>query len=96
MLFIKLAETVAERYGHLDTTPMLAVKKHVYRDNMVVIEKRINPPEIEVETRDGHKILFLRGINVLHYDESPRIYDHLVRLCPELLLDVMAENHEAT
>ena len=94
MVFIRLVDTVVEAHGLIDTTPSLGVSKRHYRDGVVCIEKRFNPPETIVTTPDDRKIMHLRGINLLHYDESGTIFDHLLSLAPGIILDVLADQHE--
>jgi len=93
MIFIRLVDAVVEARGLIDTTPSLIVSKKHYRDNVVSIEKRMNPPETIVVTADGHKVMHLRGINLLHYDESQTMFDHLTSLAPNIILDILADQH---
>ena len=90
MVFIRLVDTVVEARGLIDTTPSLIVSKKHYRDTVVSIEKRMNPPETIVTRPGGHKVMHLRGISLLDYDESQAVFDHLLKLCPNMVLDVIA------
>ena len=93
MIFIRLVDAVVEARGLIDTTPSLSVSKRHYRDGVVCIEKRFNPPETIVTDPEGRKIVHLRGINLLHYDESQSVFDHLLSLSPGIILDVLADQH---
>jgi hypothetical protein len=96
MIFIRLVDAVVEARGLIDTTPSLGVSKRHYRDGVVCIEKRFNPPETIVTDPEGRKIMHLRGINLLHYhyDENRSVFDHLLSMAPGILLDVLADQHE--
>lgn len=91
MTFIRLVDSVVEERGLTDTTPMLLVEKKYYRDNIVCIEKRMNPQETVVSETGGRRVMHLRGINLLDYDESQAVFDHLLTLCPSTLPDVIAD-----